>query len=79
MLSATNSSIAMAASNEFLAKHFLRPEQCDATMTIEDMKIVIEKYVNLASPNIKNAISNFKYVVEQRVFALGKHWVLGYN
>ena len=62
MPSATNSSIAMAASKEFLAKHLLRPEQCDTTMTVEDMKTVMEKYANLASPNIKNAISNFKHV-----------------
>ena len=62
MPSATNSSIAMAASKEFLAKHLLCPEQCDTTMTVEDMKTVMEKYANLASPNIKNAISNFKHV-----------------
>ena len=62
MSSATNSSIAMATSKKFLAKHLLRPEQYDTTMTIEDMKTVMEKYANLASPNIKNAISNFKYV-----------------
>ena len=61
-LSATNSSIAMAASKEFFAKHLLCLEQCDATMTIEDMKTVMEKYANLASPIIKNAISNFKHV-----------------
>ena len=60
--SATNSSIAMAASKEFLAKHLLRPKHCDATMTVDDMKTVMEKYANLASPNIKNAISNFKHV-----------------
>ena len=30
-------------------------------MTVEDMKTVMEKYANLASPNIKNAISNFKH------------------
>ena len=60
--SATNSSIAMAVSKEFLAKHLLHPEQCDTTMTMEDMKTTIEKYANLASPNIKNAISNFKHV-----------------
>ena len=52
----------MVASKEFLAKHLLRPEQCDATMTVEDMKTVMEKYTNLASPNIKNAISNFKHI-----------------
>ena len=61
-LSATNSSIAMATSKEFLAKHLLHPEQCDTTMTVEDMRTVMEKYANLASPNIKNAISNFKHV-----------------
>ena len=60
-LSATNSSIAMAASKDFLAKHLLRPKHCDATMTVEDMKTVMENYANLASPNIKNAISNFKH------------------
>ena len=62
MPSTTNSSIAMAASKEFLAKHLLRPEQCDTTMTVEDMKTVMEKYTNLASSNIMNAISNFKHV-----------------
>ena len=62
MPSATNSSIAMAASKEFLAKHLLRSEQCDTTMMVEDMKTVMEKYANLASSNIKNAISNFKHV-----------------
>ena len=60
--SATYSSFAMAASKEFLAKHLLCLEQCDATITMEDMKTVMEKYANLASPNIKNAISNFKHV-----------------
>ena len=60
--SATNSSIAMAASKGFLAKHLLRLEQCDTTMTVENMKTVIEKYANLASPNFKNAISNFKHI-----------------
>ena len=58
----TNSSIAMATSKEFLAKHLLHPEHCNATMTVEDMKTIMEKYANLASPNIKNAISNFKHV-----------------
>ena len=52
----------MATSKELLAKHLLRPEQCDTTMTVEDMKIVMEKYANLASSNIKNAILNFKHI-----------------
>ena len=60
--SATNSSIAMATSKEFLAKHLLCLEQCDTTMMVEDMKTVMEKYANLAFPNIKNVISNFKHV-----------------
>jgi hypothetical protein len=60
---ATNSSIVMEATKEFLGELLLRPEGALAkTFTFEELVPVLDKCRYMSSPSIKNDVTSFRYI-----------------
>jgi hypothetical protein len=60
---ATNSTIALAASKEFLAKYLLRTgSDPNKVMDLESMKFVMDRYQHLSTPSIRNTVTSFKRI-----------------
>ena len=60
---ATNSSIVMEATKEFLGELLLRPEGAPTkTYTFEELVPVLDKCRYISSPSIRNDVSSFRYI-----------------